>query len=53
MIDIRRLDSLSEEAFDEIGLFDLRVALNMSQNDVAEGIAISRRPCPNLNARRT
>ncbi|MFV9672720.1 MAG: hypothetical protein ACNYZH_05795 [Acidimicrobiia bacterium] len=32
-----RLASLREETLDEIGLFELRKALGMSQTDVAEG----------------
>ena len=37
-----RLDSLREETLDEIGLFELRRALDMSQTDVAEGLEISQ-----------
>jgi|SRR5665811_900391 len=37
-----RLASLREETLDEIGLFELRKALGMSQTDVAEGLAISQ-----------
>jgi DNA-binding transcriptional regulator YiaG len=37
-----RLDSLRDETLDEIGLFELRRALSMSQTDVAEGLAISQ-----------
>jgi DNA-binding XRE family transcriptional regulator len=37
-----RLDSLREETLDEIGLFELRRALDMSQTDVAEALDISQ-----------
>jgi transcriptional regulator with XRE-family HTH domain len=37
-----RLASLREETLDEIGLFELRKALDMSQTDVAEELAISQ-----------
>jgi transcriptional regulator with XRE-family HTH domain len=37
-----RLDSLREETLDEIGLFELRRALDMSQTDVAGALGISQ-----------
>lgn len=37
-----RLAALREETLDEIGLFELRKALDMSQTDVAEGLDISQ-----------
>lgn len=37
-----RLASLRDETADEIGLFELRKALDLSQTDVAGGLAISQ-----------
>jgi len=37
-----RLASLREETLGEMGLFELRKALDLSQTDVAEGLAISQ-----------
>lgn len=39
---VDRLAALREDTLDEIGLFELRRALGMSQTDVADGLATSQ-----------